>query len=145
MFCAFTWSESTHPHRPTAAFVDMSLGELFLLKYISGPSNGVLLHCALNNSHQGWLLLSSNRHKNYFLKPGPDTNRTACPCLSVYIVVGLRWVHPISSKVVLITSAYFVLINKSPIYTYATEDNTCFIIDTISNSVPLCMFVLLKS
>ena len=61
------------------------------------------------------------------------------------IGVGSHWVHPISSNFVLITSAYLMLINKAPISASVAEDITCFRIDAISNSVPLCMFGLLES
>ena len=65
--------------------------------------------------------------------------------LLVAIGFGSRWVHPISSNVVLITSTYLMLINKAPISTSVTEDTICFRIDAIANSVPLCMFGLISS
>ena len=65
--------------------------------------------------------------------------------LSVYIGVGLHWVYPISSNVVLITSDSFMLINKAHISASAAEDTTYFRIDATANSVTLCMFGLLAS
>ena len=65
--------------------------------------------------------------------------------LLVAIGVGSRLGHPISSNVVLITSSFFMLINKAPIPPSAAEDITCFRIDKNPNSVTLCMFGLLAS
>ena len=56
-----------------------------------------------------------------------------------------RWGHTISSNIVIITSSSLMLINKAPISASAAEDITCFIIDAVSNSVPLLMFGLLGS
>ena len=65
--------------------------------------------------------------------------------LLVDIGVVSRWGHPISSRVFLITSTSFVLINKAPVSASAAEDTKSFRIDTTANIVPLCMFGLLAS
>ena len=62
--------------------------------------------------------------------------------LPVAIFVSLSMGHPISSNVVIITSASFMLINKAPIYASSAKGTTWCRIYEIFNSVELCMFGL---
>ena len=57
------------------------MGEFSSSSIWAGPSGGVLMYGDLDNSHQGWIFLGSNRHRKVFVKPGSDTNRTAFPFL----------------------------------------------------------------
>ena len=139
-------------------------GRVVFLKYMCQTIWWYFSAWFLNNIHQGWLLLRSNKHRKGFVKIGPDTNRTACMSMDldrlcvmvslyipnvVYLLdaagVGLCWGYTISSNVVLITSASFLLINKVPISASAAEDTTCLIIYAITKIVPLCMLGLLES